>query len=101
MFGRPFLIVLDEPNANLDAEGENALVSAIATLRSNQSIVVAISHRPNALAALNMIMVMNGGRAIAFGPREQVFAHVAHPAVRSAAVKQNNSASRFVAGAAS
>jgi len=101
VFGRPFLIVLDEPNANLDTEGENALVSAIATLRSQQRIVVAISHRPNALAALNMTMVMNGGRAIAFGPHEQVFAHVAHSAVRAAASKQDNSASRFVAGAAS
>ena len=48
VFGRPFLIVLDEPNANLDADGENALVSAIETLRNEQSIVIVISHRPNA-----------------------------------------------------
>src|SRR5262249_56412205 len=73
VFGRPFLVVLDEPNANLDAEGENALVSAIAILRSKQSIVIAISHRPNALAALNMAMVMNTGRPIAFAPREEIF----------------------------
>jgi ABC-type protease/lipase transport system fused ATPase/permease subunit len=99
VFGHPFLIVLDEPNANLDVEGENALVSAIATLRSQQSIVIAISHRPNALAALNMTMVMKDGRSIAFGPREEVFARVAHSAVRGRALKQN-SASRFVAGAA-
>jgi ATP-binding cassette subfamily C protein PrsD len=101
VFGRPFLIVLDEPNANLDAEGENALVGAIATLRGMRSIVIAISHRPNAVAALNMAMVMNGGRAVAFGPREEVFARVAHFAARGAAVKQDNSASRFVAGAGS
>jgi PrtD family type I secretion system ABC transporter len=101
VFGRPFLIVLDEPNANLDAEGENALVSAIATLRSKQSIVIAISHRPNALAALNMAMVMKGGRAIAFGPREEVFARVAHSAVLGAARKQTDGASRFAAGTAS
>lgn len=74
MFGRPFL-VLDEPNANLDADGENALVNAIEILRNEQSIV--ISHRPNALAALNMAMVIYGGRAFAFGPREDVFARVA------------------------
>ena len=66
VFGRPFLIVLDEPNANLDADGENALVSAIETLRNEQIIVIVISHRPNALAALNMAMVVHGGKAIAF-----------------------------------
>src|SRR5262249_27142841 len=76
VFGRPFLVVLDEPNANLDADGENALISAIETLRSEQTIVIVISHRPNALAALNMTMVLYGGRSIAFGPREEVFARV-------------------------
>jgi ABC-type protease/lipase transport system fused ATPase/permease subunit len=101
VFGRPFLIVLDEPNANLDAEGETALVSAIATLRNQQSIVIAISHRPNALAALNLILVMNGGRAIAFGPREEIFARVAPSAVRGTAPKQDNSAARFATGTAS
>jgi ABC-type protease/lipase transport system fused ATPase/permease subunit len=80
VFGRPFL-VLDEPNANLDADGENALVNAIEILRNEQSIV--ISHRPNALAALNMAMVIYGGRAIAFGPREDVFARVAAGVVPS------------------
>src|SRR5438477_2953733 len=54
VFGDPFLIVLDEPNANLDAEGENALARAILTMRSRQSIVIVASHRPSALASLNM-----------------------------------------------
>ena len=49
VFGDPFLVVLDEPNANLDADGENALTRAIEILRQNQSIVVVISHRPSAL----------------------------------------------------
>jgi ATP-binding cassette subfamily C protein PrsD len=102
VFGRPFLVVLDEPNANLDAEGENALARAIKTLRSGQSVVVVISHRPNALAALNMAMVMYGGRAIAFGPREEVFARVAQSAAPGRnAPKQPGRASRFVAGTAS
>ena len=52
VFGDPFLVVLDEPNANLDAEGENALGRAIQLLRRTGSIVIVISHRPNALAAL-------------------------------------------------
>jgi PrtD family type I secretion system ABC transporter len=102
VFGRPFLVVLDEPNANLDADGENALVGAIETLRREQSIVIVISHRPNALAALNMTMVIYGGRSIAFGPREEVFARVAQSAIRNGAVsKQSSRASRQVAGAAS
>jgi ABC-type multidrug transport system ATPase subunit len=91
VFGRPFL-VLDEPNANLDADGENALVNAIEILRNEQSIV--ISHRPNALAALNMAMVIYGGRAIAFGPREDVFARVA----RRGAANLGSRVSRVAAG---
>ena len=101
VFGRPFLIVLDEPNANLDADGENALVGAIATLRSVGSIVIVISHRPNALAALNITMIMQGGRAVAFGPREKVFARVAQSAAGGGASNQNIIASRFIAGTAS
>ena len=101
VFGRPFLVVLDEPNANLDADGENALVTAIETLRSEQSVVIVISHRPNALAALDMTMVIYGGRAIAFGPREEVFARVAQSGVRGGGIpKQGSRVSRLVAGAA-
>ncbi len=76
VFGDPFLIVLDEPNANLDAEGENALGRAIQILRQMGSIVIVISHRPNALAALNMALVLYDGKAIAFGPSQDVFARV-------------------------
>jgi PrtD family type I secretion system ABC transporter len=77
VFGRPFLVVLDEPNANLDAEGEIALGTAIETLRRHRSIVVVVSHRPNALAALDTALVLYDGRMIAFGPREEIFARVA------------------------
>jgi len=76
VYGDPFLIVLDEPNANLDADGENALGRAIQILRHNNSIVIVISHRPSALGALNMAMVLHEGRRIAFGAREEIFARV-------------------------
>ena len=76
VFGDPFLVVLDEPNANLDADGENALGRAIQILRRNQCIVIVISHRPSALAALNMALVLYEGRAIAFGSSEEIFARV-------------------------
>jgi PrtD family type I secretion system ABC transporter len=76
VFGDPFLVVLDEPNANLDAEGENALGRAIQLLRRAGSIVIVISHRPNALAALDMAIVLYEGKAIAFGSSQEVFARV-------------------------
>lgn len=76
VFGAPFLVVLDEPNANLDTDGENALGRAIETLRRNGSVVIVISHRPSALAVLNMAMVLYEGKAIAFGPCEEVFARI-------------------------
>src|SRR5215470_6742870 len=84
VYGDPFLVVLDEPNANLDADGENGLVSAIDTLRKRGSIVIVVSHRPSALTALDMAMVLYQGRSIAFGPREEVFARVARSAAQVA-----------------
>jgi ATP-binding cassette subfamily C protein PrsD len=76
VYGDPFLLVLDEPNANLDAEGEGALTRAIQFMRQNKRIVIVISHRPSALAALNMAMILYEGKAIAFGPSEEIFARV-------------------------
>ncbi len=84
VFGDPFLIVLDEPNANLDADGENALSRAIERMRRNGCIVIVISHRPSALAALNMAMVLYEGKAIAFGPREEIFARVRNGSAKAA-----------------
>jgi PrtD family type I secretion system ABC transporter len=83
VYGDPFLVVLDEPNANLDADGENGLMNAIATLRKYGAIVIVVSHRPSALTALDMAMVLYQGRAIAFGPREEVFARIAHSAAQN------------------
>ncbi|MGO4674027.1 type I secretion system permease/ATPase [Bosea sp. 2YAB26] len=76
VYGDPFLVVLDEPNANLDAEGEGALARAIQILRRDKSIVIVISHRPSALSELNMAMVLHEGKTVAFGPRDEIFARV-------------------------
>jgi ABC-type protease/lipase transport system fused ATPase/permease subunit len=80
VFGNPFLVVLDEPNANLDTDGENALTRAIEILRRHGCIVIVVSHRPSSLSALNMAMVLYEGRMIAFGPRDEIFARVARSA---------------------
>ncbi len=53
LYGDPFLVVLDEPNSNLDAEGEAALTKAISGVRARGGIVIVIAHRPSALAALD------------------------------------------------
>jgi PrtD family type I secretion system ABC transporter len=76
VYGDPFLVVLDEPNANLDTDGENALSRAIQILRQNKSIVIVISHRPSVIAALDMALVLYEGKSIAFGTCKEVFARV-------------------------
>jgi ATP-binding cassette subfamily C protein PrsD len=88
VFGDPFLIVLDEPNANLDADGENALTRAIGLMRQNKCIVIVISHRSSALSALDMTMVLYEGKAIAFGPSDEVFARVRDATGQAAAARQ-------------
>lgn len=74
VFGNPFLIVLDEPNANLDTEGEQALNGCLQILKSRGAIVIVISHRPMVLEALDSLMVVAGGKMLAAGPRKAVAA---------------------------
>lgn len=76
LYGDPFLVVLDEPNSNLDNDGELALTSAIHSVRRRGGIVVVVAHRPSALAAVDHVLVMNQGRAQAFGPKDEVLAKV-------------------------
>lgn len=80
LYGDPFLVVLDEPNSNLDAEGEEALMGAIQSVRSRGGIAVVVAHRPSALASLDQVLVMAGGRAQAFGPKNEVLNKVMRPA---------------------
>lgn len=80
LYGDPFLVVLDEPNSNLDAEGEVALTEAILGVRRRGGICVVIAHRPSALAALDRVLVLSEGRVQAFGPKDEVLKHVLRPA---------------------
>ena len=79
LYKNPFLVVLDEPNSNLDAEGEGALTNAIKSLREAGSIVIVIAHRPSAIAAVNKVLVMKDGQQMAFGPKEEVLQKVIAP----------------------
>jgi ATP-binding cassette, subfamily C, bacterial len=72
LFGRPRLIVLDEPNANLDTEGERALIRAIDAMRADGAIVVLIAHRPSIMQVADKLMVLQDGRISQFGPRTAI-----------------------------
>jgi PrtD family type I secretion system ABC transporter len=74
LYGDPFLVVLDEPNANLDGDGELAVLQAIASVRARGGIAIVIAHRASALRAVDLVAVMNQGVMTAFGPRDEVLA---------------------------
>jgi ATP-binding cassette subfamily C protein len=84
LFRDPFLIVLDEPNSNLDAEGEEALSAAIQGVRNRGGIVLVIAHRPSALNTVDHVAMINAGQLSAFGPKEEVLKKVLLQPVRTA-----------------
>lgn len=72
LYGMPRLIVLDEPNANLDAEGEQSLIRAINAARESGAIVMLIAHRPSVMQVVDKILVLREGRVQQFGPRSAI-----------------------------
>jgi ATP-binding cassette subfamily C protein len=72
LYGNPFLVILDEPNSNLDAEGEDALTKALLGVRARGGIAVVVAHRSSALTAVDQILVMGRGFQQAFGPKEEI-----------------------------
>jgi ATP-binding cassette subfamily C exporter for protease/lipase len=77
MYGDPSLIVLDEPNSNLDEMGEQALIAAIKDLHSRGKTIVMISHRSSVLRATNKLLLLREGKAQLFGPSDQVLTRLA------------------------
>ncbi|MBA4044316.1 MAG: type I secretion system permease/ATPase [Erythrobacter sp.] len=86
LYGDPFLVVLDEPNSNLDAEGEAALDAAIAAIRARGGIVALVAHRPAALRHVNKVLVLQNGRMAAFGDRDAVLGEMLQPNAATAAM---------------
>jgi len=76
LYGDPFLVVLDEPNSNLDAEGDEALTRAIHGVRARNGIVIVIAHRPSAIAGVDLILAMKEGKQIEFGPKDETLAKI-------------------------
>ena len=79
LYGDPFLVVLDEPNSNLDTEGEIALRQAITNLKERGAIVVLIAHRPSALAICDHILVLANGEQKDFGSRDEIMRKITAP----------------------
>ncbi|MGM4921185.1 type I secretion system permease/ATPase [Tardiphaga sp. 813_E8_N1_3] len=76
LYGDPFLIVLDEPNSNLDTEGDEALTKAVRAARTRGAIVIVVAHRPIGIEGVDMLLVLKDGRMQAFGPKETVLGQV-------------------------
>lgn len=79
LYGRPKLVVLDEPNSNLDAAGDEALATAIAGLRETGTTLIIMAHRPSAIAAVNKILVLQNGTVAHFGEKDAVLALATRP----------------------
>ncbi|MGM4890986.1 type I secretion system permease/ATPase [Tardiphaga sp. 862_B3_N4_1] len=72
LYGNPFIVVMDEPNSNLDGEGEEALTRAIEGIRERGGITIVIAHRPSALVAVDLVAIVQNGRMVAFGNKHDI-----------------------------
>ena len=72
LYGKPRLIVLDEPNAHLDADGEATLMAVLGRLKDDGATVVVITHRPQVLRRADKVLVLDHGAAVRFGPRDTI-----------------------------
>jgi PrtD family type I secretion system ABC transporter len=86
LFGNPCLVILDEPNASLDSEGEQALMDAMRKLKERHATVLMVTHKPTLLANADKILVLRNGVVELIGPRNEVLARLIPPAT------QNNTA---------
>ena len=77
LYGNPQVVILDEPNANLDQAGDAALVETLGRLKSQGKTVIVVTHRSNILSLADKILLLVDGQAAAFGPRDEVLAAMA------------------------
>ena len=79
LFRDPKFVILDEPNANLDSEGDLALTNTIKGIRDRGNIAIVLTHRPSAIAAVDLLLMIKDGRQTAFGPKDEVLKKVIQP----------------------
>ena len=99
IYGNPALVILDEPNSNLDDEGDRALAKALANLKAENRTVVVVTHRPTVLASCDKMLVMAFGQVLAFGQRDDVLSRMRGN--RVAAVSSSDASRRPVENHAS
>ena len=80
LFGNPILVVPDEPNSNLDAEGDSALTLAIHSVRQAGGTVIVMAHRPSAIAAVNKLLMLRDGGQVDFGEKDEVLQRITRAA---------------------
>jgi ABC-type protease/lipase transport system fused ATPase/permease subunit len=83
LYGNPFVVVMDEPNSNLDGEGEEALTRAIEGISARGGIAIVIAHRPSALVAVDLVAIVQNGRMVAFGKKHDIMTPGLQPAART------------------
>jgi ATP-binding cassette subfamily C protein EexD len=76
LYGNPALVVLDEPNSNLDEQGELALEKALIQLKQKQVTVIIITHRNNVLSKVDKLMILKDGALVVYGPKDQVISYL-------------------------
>jgi ATP-binding cassette subfamily C exporter for protease/lipase len=90
LYGRPALVVLDEPNSNLDEAGEAALVQAVTQIKAAGSTVVLVTHRPSILGVVDKLLFLREGVQQLFGPRDQVLRSLVPPPASAAKVAETS-----------
>ncbi|MEP3232657.1 MAG: type I secretion system permease/ATPase [Hyphomicrobiales bacterium] len=100
LYKDPFLLVLDEPNSNLDANGDTALLRAVQAAQRRRAVVVVMTHRPSALQAVNKVLILNNGTQTSFGPKEEVLRQQTRKVFDNNPVKRIQAATDEIARAA-
>lgn len=83
LYGKPVLVVLDEPNANLDSDGDAALAAAVRTLKARGATTIIVAHRPSAIAFVDKLLVLARGEVQSIGPRDDILKQLAPTTVTS------------------
>jgi ATP-binding cassette subfamily C protein EexD len=76
LYGNPVLVILDEPNSNLDEQGEIALANALEFLKQQRATVIVVTHRNNILSRVNKLLILEDGALVVYGPKDPVIAHL-------------------------
>ena len=90
LYRSPRLLVLDEPNSNLDSVSEQALINAMSAAKENGAAVIVISHRPSILGAADKMLSLNNGVVEMFAPREEVMARMTKPVPKTISSHRGN-----------